>query len=101
MTQLSTNLRVELAELKTLLMNIAGKKRGCTQRRNKDSEAASSCSGNQVGDQAMEVYDEIAHNMEISWDSMCESKREKDKTSHARITQGCITPGQGKPSGAY
>jgi hypothetical protein len=49
----------------------------------------------------MEVYDEIAHEMETSWDSMFESEREKDNTSHARITQGYSTPGQGKPAMAY
>jgi hypothetical protein len=49
----------------------------------------------------MEVYDEIAHKMKKSWDSMCESEYEKDNTSHARIPQGFSTPGQGKPVGEY
>jgi hypothetical protein len=92
---------VELAELKNLLMNMSGNKRGHTQMRNKDSEAASSSSGDQGGEQAMDFYYEIAHEMETAWDSMCESERGKDKTSHARIAQGFSTPGQGKTSGAY
>jgi hypothetical protein len=40
----------------------------------------------------MEGYDEIAHNIEKIWDSMCELKREKDKTSHARVTNGFSIP---------
>jgi hypothetical protein len=55
----------------------------------------------QGGEQAMDAFNEIAHEKEISWDSMCESEHEKDKTIHARVTQGCITPNQGKPVGAY
>jgi hypothetical protein len=49
----------------------------------------------------MEVFNEIAHEMETPWDSMSESELEKDMIPHARVTQGCSTPGQGKPAGAY
>jgi hypothetical protein len=39
MTQLSTNIDVELAELKNLLLNMSCNNRGRKQRRNKDCEA--------------------------------------------------------------
>jgi hypothetical protein len=64
MMQLSTNLHVELAELKNLLLNMSGNKRGCNERGGKDSKAASSSSGDQGAEHAVEVYDEIAHKME-------------------------------------
>jgi hypothetical protein len=54
------------------------------------------------GEQAMDGYAEIAHNMETAWDiMMCESGCEKEKNSHARVAQLFITPGQGKPAVAY
>jgi hypothetical protein len=49
MKQLSTNLHVELSEIKTLLLNMSGKKIGRKQKRIKDSEAASSSLGDQEG----------------------------------------------------
>jgi hypothetical protein len=62
MTQRSTNLRVELAELKSLLLNTTCNKRGRKLRRNTDNEeASSSSSGDQGGEQAMEVFNEIHH----------------------------------------
>jgi hypothetical protein len=102
MLQLSTNLWVELAELKSLLLDMTDNKRCHKQRRNKDTDvASSSLSGDHGGEQATEVFNESAHEMETPWDSMCESEREKEKTSHARVTQGCSTPGQGKLAGVY
>jgi hypothetical protein len=95
MTQRSTNLRIELADL---LLNMSGNKRGCKQRTNKHSKAAPSSLGDQGGEQAMEVYYEISHEMETSRDSMCESEREKDKTSHTIINQGLSKLSWSKPA---
>jgi hypothetical protein len=64
MTQIRTNIRVEIAELKNLLLNMSAYKRGCKQRKHKDTESASTISGEQGGEQAMEVYDEISSVME-------------------------------------
>jgi hypothetical protein len=49
----------------------------------------------------MEVYDEIAHDMETSWNSMCESESEKYQSARSSVSQGYGTPSQGKPDGAY
>jgi hypothetical protein len=49
----------------------------------------------------MEVYDELAHNMETSWNSMCESENDRYTSKRTRVTQGFNTPSQGKPAGAY
>jgi uncharacterized membrane-anchored protein YhcB (DUF1043 family) len=83
MTQMSTNLCVEIAKLKNLLLNMSANKQGRKQMKHKDTEATSIYSADQGWEQVMEGYAEIAHNMETSWDSMCESVRAKNKTSHA------------------
>jgi hypothetical protein len=70
----STSLRSEIAEIKNLLLNISASKRGQKQRKHKDTEVSSTLSAKQGGETYMEVYDEIAHDMETSWNSMCESK---------------------------
>jgi hypothetical protein len=98
---MSTNLCVEIAELKNLVLNVSANKRGRKQRKQKNTEAASTSSTEQGWEKAMEVYDEIAHDMESSWDSMCESEREKDNTTRSRVSQGKSTPDHGKPAGAY
>jgi hypothetical protein len=35
----------------------------------------------------MEVYDEMVHHMETSWDIICESEREKDTATRSRVPQ--------------
>jgi hypothetical protein len=49
----------------------------------------------------MEAYDELAQNMETSWNSMCESENDRDTSTITRVTQGLNTPSQGKLAGAY
>jgi hypothetical protein len=49
----------------------------------------------------MEKYDELAHNMETSWNSMCESENYRDTSTRTIVTQGLNTPSQGKLDGAY
>jgi hypothetical protein len=49
----------------------------------------------------MEVYDEIAHNMETSRNSMCESKSDRYPSARMRVSQGYSTPSQGISYGAY
>jgi molecular chaperone GrpE (heat shock protein) len=101
MTQMSASLRSEIAEIKNLLLNMSAKKRGRKQRKHKDTEVASTSSVEKGEEKPMEVYDEIAHDMETSWGSMCESGREKDMATRSRVSQGYSTPSQGKPAGAY
>jgi hypothetical protein len=60
MTQMSTNLHVEIEELKNLLLNMSSNKRGHTKRKHKDTKATSTSCADQGGEQAMEGYDEIA-----------------------------------------
>jgi hypothetical protein len=101
MTQMSTSLSSEIAEIKNLILNMYVNKRGRKQRKNKDSEVASTSSVEHGGEIPMEVYDEIAHNMETSWNSMYESENDRDTSTRPRVTQGFNTPIQGKPAGAY
>jgi hypothetical protein len=49
----------------------------------------------------MEVFDELAHSMEKSWNSMCEPENDRDMSSRTRVTQGFNTPSHGKLAGAY
>jgi hypothetical protein len=49
----------------------------------------------------MDAYDELTHNMETSWNSMCKSEHDRDTSTIIRVTQGFNTPGQGKLDGAY
>jgi hypothetical protein len=49
----------------------------------------------------MEVYDELARDMETSWNSICESENDRDTSTRTRVTQGFNTSSQGKPNGAY
>jgi predicted nucleic acid-binding Zn-ribbon protein len=100
MTQVSTSLRSEMAEIKNMILNMSANKRGQQQLKHKDSEVASTSSTEQGGGKYMEVYDEIAHNMETSWNSMCESKNDIYPSASTRVTQGYNTPSQGKPAGA-
>jgi hypothetical protein len=53
------------------------------------------------GRKYMEVYDEIAHDMETSWKSMYEYENDRDPSARTRVTQGYNTPSQGKPAGVY
>jgi hypothetical protein len=101
MTQMSTILRSEIAEIKNLILNISAKIIGRKQRKNKDSEVASTSSSDHGGERSMEVYDELAHNMETSWNSMGESENYRDTSTRSRVTQGFNTLSQGKPAGAY
>jgi hypothetical protein len=72
-----------------------------TKRKHKDSEVALTSSLEQGGDKSMEVYDEIAHDMETSWNSMCESESDRYPSARMRVSQGYNNPSQGKPAGAY
>jgi hypothetical protein len=49
----------------------------------------------------MDVYDEIDHEMETSWNSMCESENDRNPSARTRVTQGYNTSSQGKLDGAY
>jgi hypothetical protein len=49
----------------------------------------------------MEVYDEIAQDMEKSWNSMCESENDRYPSARTRVTQGLNTTSQVKRAGAY
>jgi predicted nucleic acid-binding Zn-ribbon protein len=49
-TQMSTSLRSEIAEIKNLILNISANKIGRKQRKNKDSEVASTSSAEQGGE---------------------------------------------------
>jgi hypothetical protein len=49
MTQMSTSIRSEIAEIKNLILNMSANKRGRKQRKNKDSEVASTSSAEQEG----------------------------------------------------
>jgi hypothetical protein len=101
MTQMSTNLRSEIAEIKKLILNMSANKIGRKQMKNKDSEVASISSAEQGVEIPMEVYDELTHKMEISWNIMRESGNGRDTSTRTRFTQGFNTPGQVKLSGAY
>jgi hypothetical protein len=70
MMQMSTSLLSEMAEIKNIILNMSANKRGRKQRKRKDSEVASTSSAEQGGETSMEVYDEISHDMETSWNSM-------------------------------
>jgi hypothetical protein len=50
MTHMSTRLRPEIAEIKNLIWNMSANKRGLKQRKNKDSEVASTSSAEQGGE---------------------------------------------------
>jgi molecular chaperone GrpE (heat shock protein) len=80
MKQMSTSLRSEIAEIKNLFLNMSGNKRGIKQRKNKDSEVASTSSAEQWGERPMEVYDELAHNMETSWKLQIHINKDKSYT---------------------
>jgi hypothetical protein len=67
MTQMSTILHSEIAEKKNLLLNMPANKRGRKKMKHKDTEVASTSSGEQGGETYMEAYDEIDHDMETSW----------------------------------
>jgi hypothetical protein len=101
MTQIITSLNYEIAEIKNLLLNMSANKRGRKQRIHKDTEVALTSSAEQGGKKSMEVYDEIAHDMETSWNSMCESESERDTSARMRVSQGYSTPIQNKPAGVY
>jgi hypothetical protein len=79
---------------------MSANRRGRKQRKHKDAEVASTSSTEERGAKYVEVYDEFAHNMEMSWNSMCESKNDIYPSARARLTQGYNTPSQGKPAGA-
>jgi hypothetical protein len=49
MTQMSTSLPSEIAEIKKLLLNMSANKRGRKQRSHKDTEVASTSSAEQGG----------------------------------------------------
>jgi hypothetical protein len=63
MTQMTTSLRSETAEIKNLTINMSANKRGRKQKIHKGSEVASTSSVEQGGEKCMEVYAEIAHDM--------------------------------------
>jgi hypothetical protein len=63
MTQMSTTLGSEIAEIKKLILNMSANKRGRKQKIHKGSEVASTSSVEQGGEKCMEVYAEIAHDM--------------------------------------
>jgi hypothetical protein len=71
---------------------MSANKRGRKQLNHKDAELASTSSAEQGGEKSMEVYDEIAHDMETSWNSMCEFKNDRDPAARMRVTQGYNTP---------
>jgi molecular chaperone GrpE (heat shock protein) len=101
MTQMSTSLRYEISEIKNLILNMSANKRDRKKRKNKDSEVASTSSSEQGGERPMEVYDELAHNMETSWNSTCESENDRDTSTRTRVTQGFNTLSQGKMTGVH
>jgi hypothetical protein len=101
MTQMSTSLRSEISEIKNMILNMSANKRGRKQSKHKDSEVASTSSAEHGGEEPMEVYDKLAHDMETSWNSMCESENDRDTSTRTRVTQGFNTRSQGKPDGAY
>jgi hypothetical protein len=101
MTQMSTSLRYEISEIRNQILNMSANNRGQKQRKNKDSEVASTSSAEQGGERPMEVYDELAHNMETSWISMCKSENYRDASTRTRVTQGFNTPSEGKLAWAY
>jgi uncharacterized membrane-anchored protein YhcB (DUF1043 family) len=70
MMQMSTSLRSEISEIKNLILNMSAKKKVRKQRKHKDSEVASTSSSEHGGEKMMEVYDELAHDMETSWNSL-------------------------------
>jgi hypothetical protein len=70
MTQSSTSIRSEMAEIKNLMLNMYANKVGLKQLKNKDSEVASTSSAEQGGEKYIELYDKIAQDMETSWNSM-------------------------------
>jgi hypothetical protein len=80
---------------------MSANKRGLKQRKQKDSEVESTSLAEQGGENYMEVCDEIAHDMEMSWNSVCESKNDRHPSARMRVTQGYNNPIQGKPVGAY
>jgi hypothetical protein len=49
----------------------------------------------------MKVYDEPAHDMETSWNSICESDNDRNTSTRTRVTQSLDTPSLGKPAGEY
>jgi chromosome segregation ATPase len=100
-TQTSTSLSSEIAEIKNLTLNMSANKRGQIQRKHNYSEVASKSSAEQGGEKSIEVYGEIAHDMETSWNSMCEPESDRDLSARMIVSQGCSTPIQGKPAGAY
>jgi hypothetical protein len=78
---------------------MSSNKRGRKKRKYKDKEEASKYSVAQGG--SIEVYDEISYDMETSWNSMRESKSERDPLARTRVSHGYSTPSQDKPAGVY
>jgi hypothetical protein len=76
-------------------------KRGRKQRKHKDAEVPSTSSAEKGLETPMEVYDELAHDMETSWNSMCESENDRETSKRMRVPQGFNTPNLGKPAWAY
>jgi hypothetical protein len=101
MTQMSASLRSEMAKIKNLILNMSAYKIGRKKRKHKDADVASTSSAEHGGEKPMELYDALAHDMETSWNSMCESENYRDTSTRTRVTQGFNTPSQGKPAGAY
>jgi hypothetical protein len=66
---MSTSLRSEIAEIKKIILNMSAKKRGRKQRRKKRPQGSINIISG-TGGRSMEVYDELAQNMETSWNSM-------------------------------
>jgi hypothetical protein len=85
MTNMRARFRSNIKDLKQLIRNMSANKRG--RKQSKISEGSSTSSAEKRVDKSIETYEDIAHDMAISWTNMCESEGEGDTSDQNNVSQ--------------
>jgi hypothetical protein len=84
MTNMSARFRSDIADLNQLILNMSANKRG--RKQSKATAGSSSSSSEKRAEKSMDTYEDIAHDMAMSWTNMCES--EDDTSDQNNFSQG-------------
>jgi hypothetical protein len=83
MTNTSARFCSEIADLKQLILNMSANKRG--HKQTKATAGSSLSSSEKRADKSMDTYEDISHDMAMSWTNMCES--EEDTSDQNNVSQ--------------